>query len=490
MEPVMSNSLKFGTSGLRGLAGDLDRATCHSYVAAFLDLLASRNMTPSAIVIGRDLRQSSTRIAGWCGEMAMARGIIVINGGEVPTPAVARYALSRELPALMVTASHNPAQYNGIKFYRPDGELMKEDEAPMRALLGPQIPAPQYRDLPEVEGAVAGEYVLGFTELFLPNALEGVRLAVDQHSAVGRDLLVEIFEALGAECVVLRRSETFIPVDTEALDVEFLEMAREWLAADGFDALISTDGDGDRPLLLDASGEQILGDTMGVLTARYFGYEHIVTPVSSTSAVEASGWFERAVRTRIGSPFVIAAMRDTISAGRWAVAGFEANGGFLTGGRQAWRGHMIPPLMTRDAIMPLVAVLAMAKESGISVHGLTQKLPPRAKAAGRLPDIDTSKAQGWIERLVARPSLRETVLPMLAATTDVETLDGAKFILADGSSIHFRLSGNAPELRCYVESDDRVRSAMLLKRALDAARMAVGGAVLEQAPHLRIVAAA
>ena len=70
-----------------------------------------------------------------------------------------------------------------------------------------------------------------------PDALAGLRLGVDQHSAVGRDLLVEVLQLLGAECTVTRRSDTFIAIDTEAVDETYLGMARTWLAAGGFDAI-------------------------------------------------------------------------------------------------------------------------------------------------------------------------------------------------------------------------------------------------------------
>ena len=108
--------LKFGTSGLRGLGKDLDRETCYAYVGAFLSMLEDRGHHLTAVCIGFDLRASSTNIALYCAEAVAARGLQVINAGPVPTPALARYALGRGLPALMITASHNPAEHNGIKF--------------------------------------------------------------------------------------------------------------------------------------------------------------------------------------------------------------------------------------------------------------------------------------------------------------------------------------------------------------------------------------
>ena len=460
--------LKFGTSGLRGLGKDLDRETCYAYVGAFLAMLERRGERLEAVCIGFDLRASSTGIALYCAEAVAARGLKVINAGPVPTPALARYALMRRLPALMITASHNPAEHNGIKFYRPDGELAKADEAPIKALLGAPLPAPRPLTPPPLVTEVAREYIESFVDLFGPRALAGLRLGVDQHSAVGRDLLMDVLQSLGAECTVTRRSDTFIAVDTEAVDETYLGMARDWLDAGYFDAIVSTDGDGDRPLLIDGEGRQVLGDSLGILAAHALGYGKVVTPVSSTSAVEGSGFFSTVARTRIGSPFVIEAM-NTLAGEGGAVAGFEGNGGFLTEGVHFWRDRLVPALPTRDAILPIVAVLSAALEKGMTVADLVGKLPARAKATGRIADVDTLRGARWIEGLVAAPN----TLKLLSSTAQVETVDGAKFVLADGNSLHLRLSGNAPELRLYVETSSAASAAILLKNAMIEARNAL-----------------
>ncbi|RYE83859.1 MAG: hypothetical protein EOP19_12925, partial [Hyphomicrobiales bacterium] len=234
--------LKFGTSGLRGLGKDLDRETCYDYVGAFLSMLEARGERLEAVCIGFDLRATSTSIALYCAEAVAARGLRVINAGPVPTPALARYALNRRLPALMITASHNPPEHNGIKFYRPDGELAKADEAPIKALLGAELPPAQPMTPPPRVAEVTTEYVESFADLFGSKALAGLRLGVDQHSAVGRDLLVDILQSLGAECTVTRRSETFVAVDTEAVDADYLAMAKAWIDAGQFDAIGRNDG--------------------------------------------------------------------------------------------------------------------------------------------------------------------------------------------------------------------------------------------------------
>jgi len=219
----------------------------------------------------------------------------------------------------MVTGSHIPDDRNGIKFNRPAGEILKQDEAGIREqeLFLPDLfdASGALRtpvDPPPVESSIRSAYVARYLGFFPHGCFARLRVGVYEHSSVARDLLAEVLEGLGAEVVRLARSERFIPVDTEAVRPEDVELARTWAAGGNFFALCSTDGDGDRPLISDERGEWLRGDVAGILAAKWLGADTVVTPVSSNSAVEACGWFGRVVRTRIGSPYVIAAMQWTI----------------------------------------------------------------------------------------------------------------------------------------------------------------------------------
>ncbi|WP_312858592.1 hypothetical protein [Rhizobium sp. G21] len=121
----------FGTSGLRGPAVDFTPELCTAYISAFLEHVDATTSDKTAYVAA-DLRESSPRIAGQCLAAIKAMGWTAVWAGNVPTPAVAAYAMARRAPAIMITGSHIPEAYNGIKFYRPDGEFLKEDEAPVR----------------------------------------------------------------------------------------------------------------------------------------------------------------------------------------------------------------------------------------------------------------------------------------------------------------------------------------------------------------------
>ncbi|UVC08892.1 phosphomannomutase [Rhizobium sp. TH2] len=440
----------FGTSGLRGPATDFTGRVCMAYVTAFLERCGEASGRTA--YVGADLRDSSPRISGQCLAAIKAAGWTPVWAGNVPTPALAAYAMARSAPAIMITGSHIPETYNGIKFYRPDGEFLKDDEAPVRVRA--EAILAEGRDVAAIEpGApladVAGSYVRRYVDAFGPDALAGLRIGIDLHSAVGRDLTAGIFEGLGASCHAFRRVEHFIAVDTEALDPDDIARARKIISDEKLDAVVSTDGDGDRPLVIDETGRQINGDVLGVLTSRLIGTKTVVTPLSSTSAIEQSGWFETVARTRIGSPYVVAAMA---SATLHPVAGFEANGGFLLGDDVVLAKGTLTALPTRDAILPAVASLVLARKEGLTLSALAATLPPRFMKADRVKDVAADKARIFLGEIEMSRTFRRNFDARVADPIEISTLDGVRMAFANGDTVHFRQSGNAPEMRIYVET--------------------------------------
>lgn len=460
----------FGTSGLRGPATDFTESVCTAYITAFLERCAEQTADRTAYVAA-DLRDSSPRIAGQCLAAVKALGWKPVWAGNVPTPAVAAYAMARQAPAIMITGSHIPETYNGIKFYRPDGEFLKEDEAPVRARA--EAIMSEGRKVASFEpgaplAAVAEDYVARYIGAFGPSALSGLKIGIDLHSAVGRDLLVSILEGLGAEVHPFRRVERFVAVDTEALDADDIARSRALIEEKKLDAVISTDGDGDRPLVIDDKGRQINGDVLGVLTARTIGARTVVTPLSSTSAIEQSGWFENVVRTRIGSPYVVAAMAE---ASAHPVVGFEANGGFLLQDDITLAAGTLSRLPTRDAALPAVACLALAKTEGKSLSALAATLPARFMKADRVKEVPADSARIFLDHIEKSVDFRAEFDSRIASPTDISTLDGVRMAFANGDTVHFRQSGNAPEMRIYVETNnqagtERLLSEMIAKLAL------------------------
>ncbi len=440
--------VKFGTSGLRGLVSDLTDAVVADYVAAFLKACPQGD----ALFIGQDLRSSSPRIADAVARAAAGANMPVVDCGVLPTPALALAAGAAGAAAVMITGSHIPDDRNGLKFYTPAGEISKGDETAILAALKPD--APQTAATPKTQDATAGyaeRYVLAYGS----EALQGMRVGVYQHSSVARDVLVDIVSALGGTAVPLGRADRFVPVDTEAVDAETRAQLAAWCTDNALDALISTDGDADRPMVADATGQIVPGDVLGALSARALGATHVVTPVSSNTLVDMMPEIAVVDRTRIGSPFVIAGIETVLAADPTArVVGYEANGGFLLGFTAHAPSGALAPLMTRDCLLPILAPLAAARAAGQSLAESVAALPPRFTAADRVAGVPTDRSKAFIATLTAERSARDAFFEAAGGEAGIDLTDGLRVRFGSGDVVHLRPSGNAPECRCYAEAGD------------------------------------
>ncbi|MGV1870095.1 phosphomannomutase [Agrobacterium rosae] len=467
-------SLKFGTSGLRGLSQDLKGKASAIYATAFARHLLTSGQAKAGdpILIGQDFRDSSPAIAQTCIGALAAAGLKPIDCGALPTPALALYSLSLKAAALMITGSHIPADRNGIKFYRPDGEIDKQDETAI-AELAKTVEAENISVTSasaENQADQANAFFLERNASLLPdNSLSNLKIGVYQHSTVARDAFVEVLKHYGADVLPLGRSETFIPVDTEAVSADTLEKLKAWSAEHKLDAIISADGDGDRPLLADEHGVPLRGDLLGLITANFLKADIVVTPVTSNSGIESSGEFE-VLRTKVGSPFVIAGMEEALSKGNKGVIGFEANGGFLTASPFILNGKTVSALPTRDCFLPLLAAMKLAAEQNkpLSEIAAAYKLP--VAAADRLQDFAQEKSAALMEHLRSSPTNLENFLKSVGAVKETSDIDGLRVTLSNGNTIHFRPSGNAPEMRCYVEAANEDEANALLNKGLDLIR--------------------
>lgn len=477
---MAQSGVAFGTSGARGLVSAMTDRVCFAYTTAFLQHLTTiGQFAPgTAVAIAGDLRDSSPRIMAACATAVRHMAGTVNHCGFVPSPAVAAHGFAKGIPSLMVTGSHIPDDRNGIKFNRVDGEVLKPDEMAIRAqdVALPDLfdEAGMLKNGPRAELLInaATPYIARYADAFGAQALSGMQLGVYEHSAVGRDILVALIEALGGTAVSLGRSEKFIPVDTEAVRPEDQALARQWATELGLDAILSTDGDSDRPLLADESGVWMRGDVLGILCARALGIAAIATPISCNSAVELSGLFSNVARTRIGSPFVIEAMQALLAKGQESVCGYEANGGFLLATPVEVDGRTLGALPTRDAVLPMLSVLVDARRRGVTLSELQAQLPERYTFSERLQNYPTAQSQTLIAHLergdeaVILARLTALFGALAGEAVAINRTDGLRIHFADGDIIHLRPSGNAPELRCYTESDSVERAAMLNGRVL------------------------
>lgn len=531
--------LAFGTSGLRGLVTDITDLEAYINARGFLDfLVAEGEAAPgTTVALAGDLRPSTDSpersILRAVARAVEDSGMRPLDLGKIPTPALTLYGLERRCPSVMVTGSHIPFDRNGIKFNKSRGEVLKGDEGPILEAVA-RVRRREYARSREdsrfddggwfrpgqgpspVAASDAGRegYLRRYLDAFPPGALAGLRVVFYEHSAVGREVVPEILEGLGAQVLRVARSERFVAIDTEAISGELLAqlqaLADETRARVGpFDAVVSTDGDSDRPMLLgiDPGGQVRFfgGDVLGTLVAACLGVDAVAVPVSASDLIEMhlAPRGVQVVRTRIGSPWVIAAMEALGGARR---AGWEANGGFLTGSPLPLPGGVLAPLPTRDAVLPLVTALHAAARSGRSLVDLFAELPRRSSRSGLLDQVDPARSRALLARFAPgdgsvvqvrfageairwagedgverdateeqrrrwsalRGELASCFTPQLGfgVIEDINALDGLRLRFSGGDVAHVRPSGNAPQLRIYAVADDDARAEAIVALAL------------------------
>lgn len=464
----------FGTSGVRGLVTQLSDYVCYAYTLAFIEYLQKNNEVKKGdkIALAGDRRSSTSRITLAVAQAISDAGYQVIHCGQIPTPAVIYYGINHKIASIMVTGSHIPDDRNGIKFNKPEGEVLKSDEAGILATTieidqnlfdneGKLIEATAFM---ENGDEASKDFIQRYTDFFTTDLLKGKKIGLYGHSAVGRKIVEEILGKLGAEVVKIDYRQEFVAVDTEAVDKELMDNGPKWIKELQLETIVSTDGDSDRPLLSDENGNWLRGDITGILTANYLGAEAIATPISCNTAVEKCGLFGKIVRTKIGSPYVVAAMNELTTNGVKKVVGYEANGGFFINDEIDKNGKRLKKLPTRDAIIVLLACLALAKEKNKTTKQLVDALPQRFSQSGSVKDFPTDKGLAIVDGLTEEIIKKE--FGFMPVVESIDTTDGTRITFDNQEIIHLRPSRNAPEFRVYVETNNPTRTEELVELTL------------------------
>lgn len=470
---MQQSGVKFGTSGARGLADEMTDQVCYTYTKGFLQYLEETGELKrrgEEVAVAGDLRPSTGRIMGAVAKAAEDMGYVPVNCGRIPSPAVALYGVENTCPAIMVTGSHIPADRNGIKFNKCTGEILKVDEEQIREQVvesDDSIFGDEGFELPAESIDARVSYVRRYLSTFPKDCLQGTRIGIYQHSAVGRDMLIEIFSGLGADVTPLGFSATFIPVDTEAIREEDVKLAKEWSEENKFDTILSTDGDSDRPLISDEKGVWLRGDVAGILASKYLGADSVSTPISCNTAVEKCGWFKNVRRTKIGSPFVVASMIEASFAGSNHVVGYEANGGFLTNSDFNICGKELRALPTRDAVLPVLAIILLAIKERKPISKLQAELPQRFTASDRIQDFPTEDSAQILKKFEDVSAIEAAFGKCFGQVECINRTDGLRVTFESSEIVHMRPSGNAPEFRCYNEAASEERVLEMQKSSMD-----------------------
>jgi phosphoglucosamine mutase len=405
----------FGTDGVRGIVGDTLTADLVERLGKAAALWSGRGR----IFVGRDTRASGLELEeAFAAGVASAGGVAVL-AGVLPTPAVALLRLDL---AAVISASHNPPEYNGVKFFDHEGrKLTDAAEEEIEALL--DAPAPGGGEIDHV-GVAADSYLEHVLDGFGTD-LDGLRIVVDCANGSYASLAPQAFEQLGAEVIAIgdEPDGTNINVGCGATDLRALSGA---VLAGGFDLGIAFDGDGDRMLAVDERGEPVDGDQILAVLAQDLGVDAVVvttmTNLGFHRLMEERG--VRVVVTDVGDRYVLEALhRDNL----------------LLGGEQS--GHLIwlDGHVTGDG---LVAALLLCRAlAGRRLSEATAVMPrfpqamqnlPRA-GRGALPQgllTEVESINGELDgtgRVLVRPSGTEPVVRVLA---EAETPEAAEALCA------------------------------------------------------------
>ena len=397
----------FGTDGVRGI---VDEALTEELVEQ-LGRAATLWSGRGRVLVGRDTRESGPRL-----EAALRRGIVDAGGtavlaGVLPTPAVA--LLSQDL-GLVVSASHNPPEYNGVKVFDREGhKLTDADELEIEALVG--APGPGGGTIERAED-VAESYVDHVLEHFGAD-LHGLRIAVDCANGAYSTIAPGVFETLGAEVTALAATPdgTNINAGCGATDLSMLQAA---VTSGGYDLGVAFDGDGDRMLAVDGNGDVVDGDGIVAICALAMGVD-LVAVTSMTNLgfhrlMDEHGI--RVVTTDVGDRYVLEALRR--------------EGGIL-GGEQS--GHLIvlDGHVTGDGLAAALTLCRALGRRSLAEAASVMRRFPQAKGNVRVSRLEVPEAvTREVERLNAelegrgrvlvRPSGTEPVIRVLAEAERAE----------------------------------------------------------------------
>jgi len=368
-----------------------------------------------SVLVGRDTRASGQELEDALVAGLGEAGSRAVRGGILPTPAV---ALLAEESGAVISASHNPPEYNGVKFFRGGWKLDDDEEEAIEASLDQANHAP--RGAPPAEtatGGFASRYVDFVCERF-GAPLDGLRVALDCANGAMFEVGPEAFERLGAHVVTIGNSPdgANINVGCGATDMQLL--ARTVRAGD-FDLGVAFDGDGDRMLAVDAAGEELDGDQILAVVALHLGVDTVavteMTNLGFHRLMAENG--VRVLTTPVGDRYVLEALRR--EQGKL--------GGEQSGHIMYLEGHT-----TGDGLMGALLLCRALRETGQTLRDLAGRMTklPQAKAnvsvrTKEIPqalreEIDRLAAEG---RVVVRPSGTE---PFVRVLVEAETEKNAE----------------------------------------------------------------
>jgi phosphoglucosamine mutase len=443
----------FGTDGVRGVANqELTPELAYKLGRTGAYLLTKKKVRAS-IVVGKD-----TRISGDLLESALIAGILsvgadVIRVGVISTPGVAY--LTRTLQAdagVMISASHNPVADNGIKFFGSDGfKLVDEMEEQIEDLIDQpedELPRPIGADVGHVlVRDDASEMYMKFLENTTSERLNGMKVVLDCANGAAASIAPAVFRAIGANVIPLSVEPNGININADCGSTH-PKALQEAVVREGAQLGLAFDGDADRLIAVDETGELVDGDYIAAILARSLLEAGKLDENTVVSTVMSNVGFVKAMRainiklvqTAVGDRYVMEAMRK---------------GGYVLGGEQSGHIIMLQHNTTGDGILTAVQLASVLVKTGEPLSELRKIMRSYPQL---LVNVPVSSKQGWDANIKIK---RE--------------IEGVKKCLGDEGRVLVRPSGTEPLIRVMVEGPDPAQLEEYAKQIANVIRSEIGG---------------
>ena len=443
---MLSQRRLFGTNGIRGLVN----RELTPELAITIGSAIGTYFGGGDLLVGHDARTSSPMLAKAVMAGLNAAGCNVLFAGMAPTPALQYAVKSHKISGgVIITASHNPPEYNGIKVVWNDGiEIAREQEIEIEKIFfDNKIRFAEWDKIGEVQSltGIIEEYVeaiKGHVDT-AKIASKHYHVVVDAANSVAALTVPKLFRELGCRVTTINANidGTFPARPPEPRPENLGDLALT-VRAVGADLGVAFDGDADRSIFVDEGGEIHWGDKTFALVEKYFLLrnpgEKIVSPISSSTLVKdiADAYGGEIVWTKVGSVIVSHTMKKT-----GAKLGGEENGGIFYGPHQP----------VRDGAMATALILGIMAETCERLSNLLDELPKYFIEKGKVECPEHLKAK-VLEKLIEQTKGLNT-----------STIDGVKIWFEDKSSILVRPSGTEPLYRLYAEAKSRDKALRLIQ---------------------------
>jgi phosphomannomutase/phosphoglucomutase len=425
----------FGTNGVRGIVGELITPELVMKIG-----MAVGTMRPGTIAVGMDTRTSGPALINAMKAGLMATGCDVIDCGILPTPALQYIVMNRYDAGVVITASHNPGAYNGVKVIEKDGTEMDDDgsiEIEER-VFSYNFDLKEWKDVGVVipEGDLVQKYVKGVVNKVPTNIGEGMKVVIDPGCGAAYRTTAEILQSIGCQVFTLNAyPDGNFPARDPEPSVEGLAPLADMVVGTGAAFGVAHDGDADRAVFIDDKGRFVEENKEFALIAEYMCSQRkgiLVTPVSTSRLIETvvSPYGCTVDYTAVGSIYVARRMRALLAEGKPVSFGGEGNGGLIYPDHQ----------FCRDGGMTAAMMVTLLTSKKQPLSSLVDALPPSIMLKHKFHTGNAEKILAVVQEKFSSDSLN--------------LVDGIRIDRKDAWAL-IRPSGTEPLVRLYVESPEQ-----------------------------------